>query len=257
MKIGSYKLSERQQVVGIIFLAVAALFGIIRFLLLPQVRQRRANVVQRQRMAQSPFAHLSAEGLRHAARHQSGLFDQLWQEWVASGDRLATFEHQHSLRKSEVGRIDFKVELFRTRQRLMRKSEALGISLLPIDLGMPDAVLQDAEARVLMIQLRAVEKLADLTLDRRIQRLLSIEPLAPREHRDSGRNHMFDEYPVEVEFEVSFENLYDLFNAVFEPEQIFVFRQVRIQAGATDSAPLRVKAIMSALIFEEPSPPRA
>lgn len=255
MKIGRLKLSERQQVVGIIVLAVIGLFAIVYFLLLPQARARRANAAQRERMAQSEYAHLSAEDLRLTARHQDALFDRSWDEWNRTIARLGTFAHQDALRKSEVGRIDFKVELFRTRQRLLRKSEALGISLLPTDLGMPDTVLQDAEARVLMIQLRAVEKLADLTLDRRIQRLLAIEPMPPTEHFDPHQNHSFDEYPVKVEFEVSFENLYDLFHAVFEPEQVFVFRQIRIQAGETAKALLRVSAIMSALIFEEPVPP--
>lgn len=257
MKIGSFRLSERQQVVGIIVLAGVGLFAIVYYLLVPQVRARRANTLLRQRMAADEYAHLSPDDLRLTAQHEVDLFDQGWQEWQETIQRLATFAHQDDLRKTEVGRIDFKVELFRQRQRLVRKSESLGISLLPTDLGMPDHVLQDAEARIMMIQLRAVEKLADLTLDRRIQRLISIEPLPPTEHNDLNNQHAFDEYPVKVEFEVSFENLYDLFHAVFEPEQIFVFRQIRVEAGATREAYLRVSAVMSALIFEAPTPPPA
>ena len=51
-------------------------------------------------------------------------------EWARTCERLATFANQAALRRSEPGRIDYKVELFRTRQRLVEKSDALGIQLI-------------------------------------------------------------------------------------------------------------------------------
>lgn len=259
MNIGSFhfKLSERQQVAVIIVVALLAIFLIWHILLRPQGRARRENEAMRRRLEQSDYRNMSIEGLKATERHYQGLYDRLWNEWQRTTARLATFANEEFLRKSEIGRIDFKVELFHTRQRLRAKSEALGIRLVPTDLGMPDAVMQNDEARVLMLQLRSVEKLADLTLDRRIERLLAIKPLPPVTRRDRDGNPLFDEYPVRVEFEVGYENLYRLFQAVFEPHQIFVFRHIHLQSGATPEAPLRIKAVMSALLFEEPQPPSA
>ena len=61
---------------------------------------------------------------------------------------------------------------------------------------------------------------------------------------------LLTEYPVQVEFDVAFDNLYLLFQAIFEQHQIFVFRNLRIEAGPMKQAPLRVSGVMSALLFE-------
>jgi hypothetical protein len=58
------------------------------------------------------------------------------------------------------------------------------------------------------------------------------------------------EYPVSAEFDVGFDNLYLFLQAIFETHQIFVFRNLRIEAGPTQQAPLRVSGVMSALLFE-------
>ncbi|MDD5706849.1 MAG: hypothetical protein PHR35_13075, partial [Kiritimatiellae bacterium] len=147
--------------------------------------------------------------------------------------------------------IDYKMALFQARADLLKRSEELGIQLIPQDLGLKDALGgSDAEVRTRMLQLRAVKKLADLTLDRRIQKLHAIEPLAPVKHAGPDQKTVFSEYPVRVEFDVAFDNLYLLFQAIFEQHQIFVFRNLRIEAGPTARAPLRVRAVMSALLFE-------
>lgn len=245
------RLSERQQVLLIIPLAIVALLGIWFYMVLPKY-QRRAEIERlRRQLENSPYSRLSMDNLRQAAERERDHERRLQAEWNQTVERLATFPNQDALRKSQPGRIDYKLGLFEARLRLVGKSDALGIQLIPQDLGLQDALGgRDEDVRLRMLQLRAVEKLADLTLDRRIQRLHAIQPLPAVDHPGPDKRTSFTEYPVRVEFDVGFDNLYMLFQAIFEEGQIFVFRNLRIEAGPTPQSPLRVKAVMSALLLE-------
>jgi hypothetical protein len=101
-----------------------------------------------------------------------------------------------------------------------------------------------------MLQLKAVELLADLTLDRQIQQLVAIYPMPPVQHVDAQGHKTFSEYPVRVECDVDFTHLYSFFQSVFEEDHVFTFRNLRIESGPTIEDKLRVKAILSALLFE-------
>jgi hypothetical protein len=251
MSAARLRISERQQVLLIIPLAIGALLGIWLGVLRPQFRKRAEIERLHRQLARSPYARLSMASLVQAAEQERDGGQLLDAEWGRTIERLASFEDQRDLRESEFGRIDYKMELFKSRAELLKRSEELGIQLIPQDLGLRDALGgSDAEVRVRMLQLRAVKKLADLALDRRIQKLHAIAPLAPVTHAGADRKTVFSEYPVRVEFDVDFENLYILFQAIFEQHQIFVFRNLRIEAGPTPRAPLRVRAVMSALLFE-------
>ena len=83
-----------------------------------------------------------------------------------------------------------------------------------------------------------------------INHLVRVVPLAPITHRDHAGETFMTEYPVEAEFDMDVAMLYRLYRAVFEPNQLFVFRQVRVNAGATRDSSLHVRAIVSALILE-------
>ena len=240
-----FRLSERTQVAGILVLALGGLFAIFRFLLLPQYEQRREIRALRAKLEADPSYHLSPAALRKAVELESNNTARIEGEWARTVERLATFANQASLR-----RIDYKVELFRTRQRLVEKSAALGIALLPTDLGIDDALKDQDKVRERVLQLKAVEKLADLTLDRRIERLTAIQPLPPVLHKAPDGRPCFDEYPVRVECDVPFDNLYTLFQSVFEENRVFAFRNLRIESGSRPNAPVRVTAVMSALVFE-------
>ena len=142
------------------------------------------------------------------------------------------------------------VYLSTIRQRLQEKSGELKIQLLPVELGLDETVTSGDAVRTRMLQLKAVEKLADLALDRQIQRLVEIYPLAPVVHTDKKGRRTFEELPVRMECDVDFEHLYTFFQSVFEENQVFTFRNVRIESGPTFDSKLRVKAILSALLFE-------
>jgi hypothetical protein len=245
-----FRLSEREQVIGIIVLAFAGLLTVWLLLVRPQARLAQENDSIRRQLGNSPYATMSMESLSQASERESAAGKRLAEEWRQARDRLATFSNQKTLRKTGFGRIDYKVELFRTRERLAGKSQALGIQLIPTDLGIDDALHSNEKIRERMLQLKAVEKLADLTLDRRIQRLVEILPLPPIEHKGPDKKATFDEYPVKVEFDADFDNLCQLFQAVFEEHQVFAFRNIRIESGPTVESRLRVKAVMSAFVFE-------
>jgi hypothetical protein len=246
----SLRLSERTQVALILFLTLGALFATWYFLLLPQSRMKAENASLLRQLEHNNSAHTSIPSLFKAVEVEIANAARLEQEWTQTADRLATFANQAALRRAEVGRIDFKVELFKTRQRLVEKSDALGIQLIPTDLGIDDAILSRDKIREHMLQLKTVEKLADLTLDRRIERLVSINPLPPAAYKSPDGKFCFDEYPVRVEFDVAFDNLYALFQSVFEENHVFAFRNVRIESGPRANSPVRVNAVMSALVFE-------
>lgn len=241
--------SERHQVVIIIVLSGVAIFGLWFFLLRPQAARRRQIGRQWERHQTSRYAHLSREDLIRERDAADANLRQVEAQWDDIRKRLSTYTMAEALIGARVGRIDYKVELLNERRRLAQKSEQLGIELIPRDLGMPTAVTTQKDARILLLKLRAIEKLADLALDRRIARLIALEPLDPLHHRLPGRDEVFlEEYPVQAEFDVSLEALYALMHAAFERHRFFVFRQVRVNAGLTPDDPLRVNAVMSALI---------
>ena len=250
-KLPRLRISERQQVLLIIPVAIVVMIMIWFWVLSPQFERRREIEELRAQLEKSAYAHVSLENLAKIERHERALGERLDDEWARTVGRLATFENQQTLLESEFGRIDYKMDLYRTRLRLSRRSEELGIPLIPRDLGLQDALGgRDAEVRIRMLQLRAVEKLVDLTLSRRIQKLHALHPLAPVSHTGPDKKLLLTEYPVQVEFDVGFDNLYLLFQAIFEQHQIFIFRNLRIEAGPAQQAPLRVSGVMSALLFE-------
>lgn len=245
------RISERQQVLLIIPIALAALAAIWFFVLYPQFERRHENENLRNQLAKSPYAKMSIQDLEKIAKHEEDLGRRTEKEWKATMDRLATFADLQNMRKSEFGRIDYKVELFQARLRLLRRSEELGVQLVPRDLGLKDALSGSEDAiRTRMFQLRTVERLVELTLSRRAIRLRSIHPMDPIVHQAGKGGPRCLEVPVSIDFEVAFDDLYLFFQSVFEANQVFVLRNIRVSAGPEVGAPLRVQAIMSSLIFE-------
>jgi hypothetical protein len=245
-----FHLSERLQVTLILLAAIGGCIAIWYFLLLPQSRMREETAALRRQLENSPFSHYSPHALRQALEAERATLACRSQAWLQITERLATFANQAALRRGDFARIDYKNELFLTRRRLVEKSEALGIQLVATDLGIDDALTDRDAIRERMLQLKAVEKLADLTLDRRIERLVAIEPLPPVTHKGPDGKIVFDEYPVKVACDISFDNLYALFQSVFEENRAFAFRNIRIASGHKPDAPVRVEAIMSAMVFE-------
>ena len=242
--------TERMQVVLILLFILVGAFLTVRFVLLPQREMEEQNRQVREQLDSSRYAHLSLTNMLALADHESVNLRILSNEWARIAERLATFPNQTVMRNTAVNRIDYKVQLYEIRQRLQEKSGELKIQLMPTELGLDESVASGDAIRVRMMQLKAVEKLADLTLDRQIQRLVEIYPLEPVQHSDKKGRKIFEEYPVRLECDVDFEHLFTFFQSVFEENQVFAFRNIRIESGPTFDSKLRVKAILSALLFE-------
>lgn len=242
--------TERAQVICIMLFIAAGLFCTIRFVVIPQQRMAEDNRNVRSRLAHSKFAAYSINGMQTVAEHELENLQKLSNEWARITARLSSFEDQKVVQDIGVNRIDYKVELYEIRERLKSKSRELNIPLVPEQLGLDESLKSGEGIRERMLQLKAVEKLADLNLDRQIQRLVEIYPLTPVEHLDKNGRLVFTEYPVRVECDIDFANLYTSFQSVFEENQVYAFRNIRVESGPTFDAKLRVKAILSALLFE-------
>lgn len=238
-------LSERQQVLLVIPAAAAAL-AVIGFLLVaPQLQRKREIRRLGEELSKKQYAARSMEELLSIAAHERELGDAAKAEWEETKRRISS--PSDTIPKEGVGRIDYKMELFKARSSLAAKSEELGIDLVPQDLGLRDTLgADDEEVKVRWLQLKTVESLVDTILGRQVYTLHAVSPLDPI--RNKGGK--FTEYPVEVDFEVAFEDLYVFFQSVLEEGRVFFVRNFRAQSGEVASAPLRVKAVVSSVIFE-------
>jgi len=236
--------TERMQVILILLFVILSVFLTVNFVVLEQLRTAEANRNLRDKLENSQYASQSFANMHTIADQARANLLILSNEWVQIAERLATIKKEEV--KGEI--IEFKVKLYEVRDRLQKKSEKLKITLLPTEF-VDELLTKDEDVQMRMLQLSAVERLADLTLDRQIQKLVEIYPLPPVQHVDKQGNTTFTEYPVRVECDVDFSHMYEFFQVVFEENKVFVFRNFRIESGPTFDSKLRVKAIMSALLF--------
>lgn len=244
--------SERQQVVAIIFGTVAIIAALWFLALLPQNVQRRyleRQIADKRAELERKKLLFSEDVLREMKRAEAETGRQLEDEWRRLTKRLAVIEPNGGGEAGRVGHIDFKVALYEARFRMNRKARNLGIEL-PRNLGMEETVPAGEDARKLLFQLRAVERLADTALDLKVAGVRALEPLPPIRHSGPGGAVFLEEYPVRVRFEGDIRKVFDWFSATLESNRTFAVRGVRIE-GAPRAAPqsLTVTAVMSALHF--------
>lgn len=239
--------------VAIIVSAGAAISLLWFFLLLPMNRHRHQLeddiVTMSSELAQKNYFFGEAALERRLAEESSN-YETLRQEWRKTAAALQAYTPKEDMETSTVAHIDFKVALFDVRQRLLKKSKTLGVSL-PRDIGVDEAVESNDDAYQRMLQLRVVEKMLDLALDLKIKTVREIRPLPPVRHRSGpAREEFFTEYPLELDLFGSMDNLYELMAAVLEPGHVFVLRGLRLEpVTATKTDLFTIKAVMSAMLF--------
>jgi len=237
--------TERMQVILVLVFVVVSAFLTINFIVLKQLDTREQHQNQTQEMSSNPYASQSTENMVTTKGHEQTNLQSLSNEWVQIAERLASLQSQEV--KDTI--IDYKVQLYEVRERLQKKSDELKIKLIPTEF-MDETLSSDEDTHTRILQLNAVELLANLALDRQIQQLVEIYPLTPISHIDKKSQKTFTEYPVRVECDVDFTHLYSFFQTVFEENRVFIFRNIRIESGPTFDSKLRVKAILSALLFD-------
>ena len=249
---GGFHLSERNQILLFLVVIVGILVAVWRFSFHGIAVQKEENRAIRAKLEKSGFLHQTREALEATIAHETAVHAQLTSEWSNTVDRLAASISGNALYgRSNVLAIDYRVHLLQTRTRLDRKAGQLGIRLGAGELGMSEEVFSNDDPRKLMVQLQTVEHLVDLALDRRIRTLVTVVPKEPIEYHDPKGALLFEEFPVDVEFDIDFDEFYDLFRVVFEEGHVFVFKNIRITSGASGKAPLRVRAVLSALVFNQ------
>ena len=244
--------SERQQVLAVILMAGVLIFALWFFALTPLTTRQRLleREIEGMRTQLAFKNYYLGEGVladKKVAAQKANR--ELHDQWIAMVDRLSSSSNREAMAQSP-GNIDFKVELFNVRHELLKKARALNIGLPP-DLGIEAAVHSNEDARKLMLQLRTVEGIVDLTLDQKITVLRNIRPRPQILHKlESTGEPYLEEYPVEIEFYGTLANLYDLFNASLDLDRVFVLRQLRIEAASPNKPDvLNVSAVLSGLVF--------
>jgi hypothetical protein len=244
--------SERQQVLAIILMAGVAIFALWFFLLLPQTRERRKLSAQiaatESELVKKSFLN-DEETLRTIKAREDEHTGALLAQWTDVANRLGTFSNQQDLVAAAVDRIDFKVQLLRLRGKLKDKADFEKIKL-PRDLGMTDFVGSNEDARKLLIQLGAVAKLVDLTLDLNIATVRNIEPLQPIPHSaDIAGGRFLEEYPVRIEYLGPLDSFFDLLHATLKSPNAFILKGLRIESADQRGRTVKVNAVLSALLF--------
>lgn len=244
--------SERQQVLAIILMAGIAIGLLWFFILIPQTRQRSKLNAQidamRAELAQRSFLR-DLDTLKVFNDGELSYTKELLGQWSDLASRLATFSNQSQVVSADVGSIDFKVALLDIRSRLLRKAREANISL-PRDLGMPERVTSNEDARKLLLQVRSVEKLVDLSLNLSISSVRNIEPMAPILHgAEIAGGNFLEEYPVRIELQGRLDGVYELLRAILQPGTPFMLKALRIESVDPRGSALKVNAVVSALLF--------
>lgn len=99
-------------------------------------------------------------------------------------------------RKDEEARIDFKVALFETRERLVKRADDLGL-WIPEDLGLSETIDGDEDTETRLWQLVTVAHLIEGALNQNLPSIDYLKPLPPPPDTE-GNVWVYREYPVEI-----------------------------------------------------------
>jgi Tfp pilus assembly protein PilO len=226
-----------------IWFAVLSPFNSERRRLETRIEEIKAQLLSKD-FLRSPDT-LQAELDRESQRNTA-----LLKEWNSITRRIAGFAGLTKILTQDFGNIDYKIALIEGRDRLRTKALNMDIGL-PKDIGMDMKVSSNEDARKLMLQLCAVEKLVDMALDLKIKTVRFVEPMEQCAHSTTVSREVFiEEYPVKIQLYGTMENLYAFFDAITRQNHFFVLKQLRIET-ASENKPdiLNITAVMSALLF--------
>ncbi len=233
-------------------LVIVLLAGLVLWPL--SAKKRRLEMLIREmsaRLAQHNYGgDESTLNERKANEQRANL--KLRTQWNELVSRLSVFPDQRAIANSVVGHIDYKVALHHHREKLMLKSKTVAIPM-PYDLGMDETIGSDQDARKLMFQLKAINKVVDIVLDSDTKRITRIAPLPSLQHKVGDEENeavYLEEYPVFISREGDMESLYGLIHLFLNEGNTCIFRHMRIQSmDAGDNGLLQIDAVLSALVF--------
>ena len=244
------RLTERQffllSLSGIVVLVLGLYLGFLRPKLRERARLREQIESKTRQLEQSGYLLGEAPLLRKKRRVETQYL-ALVDEWQTVTRRLAAFDRENLV---DVAKIDYKWYLRLTRERLRKKAGAQNIDV-PALLGLPDLIASNDEARELMLQLLAVEKLVDTAIEYGIADIRSIDPLPPVDHRVGEEGDVYmEEYPLRVIFEGDMKRLYRLWEAMFEPGRAMMLRNIAMEkTSLRDPDAVRMTATLASFLF--------
>ncbi len=244
---------KNQQVALVIACAGGAIFLFWYFVLWPLNQKRRVlennNIALSEKLAGQRYGR-DVETRTQRKTAEASAHESLRSQWRDMSKRLAAFPDQKELATAWVGHIDYKRAFHEVSQLLRRKSTTVAV-LLPKSLGMSDEVTSDADARKLMLQLRAMEKAVSIALDLKIERITRIAPLPPQPYLAGETPEVFiEEYPVFLSFTGKIDALHQLFKIILKQPDACVFRNIRIEKNDTQrESVLNIDVVLSSLVF--------
>jgi len=247
------RLSERQffvlSLTGILILVGGMYMGILRPKLLER-NQLRSQIQNRTQQLEASGYLLGEGPLLRKKRAVDQEVQELVEEWDAVTEGLTAFANQKQWRTVDVAKIDYKFYLFATRDRLRKKARGQNIDV-PVELGMSDEIFSNEVARELMLQLLAVESLVDTAIEYGIADIRSIEPLPPVSHQvEEATEPYMEEYPLEVIFEGDMKRLYRLWEAMLQPGNAMMLRNIAMSKTSKDRPDeVRMTATLSSFLF--------
>ncbi|MGQ9663625.1 MAG: hypothetical protein ACUVWX_15035 [Kiritimatiellia bacterium] len=246
--------SQRQQVLAVLLIAGAVIIALWFFVMTPLNRERRRleREIAEMRSQLARKNYLLGEEVLQAKKMEALREAALLQnEWRDTIDRVAlpvTLEEQD---EGGVERIDYKMAWLEACYRLTRKARDLNVALPPDVVGISPEVTTAEDPYKLMLQLRAAEKLLDAAMDLKINAIKSIKPLAPIPHTHGSAQEVYlEEYPIQISFYGTLENMYKFLSAICQPGQVFAVRRMKIDAASASKPKLlAVTAEVTAFIF--------
>ncbi|WFB34418.1 hypothetical protein P3T73_09615 [Kiritimatiellota bacterium B12222] len=249
------QLSERQffllSLAGVSALILILFFGVLRPKLVERT-QLREEVASKTQLLQSS-GYLLGEGPLLKRKQEIESQVTLWlNEWKVVTEHLSSFANQAEWQSQDVATIDYKTYLYDIRRSLSEKAEQQNISV-PTYMGMTDLLESNDVAREKMLQLLAVEKLVDTSIEYGIADIRSIVPLTPIAHTIGNTDVVYmEEYPLRVIFEGPMSGLFRLWEAMFQKEKAMLLRNIAMEKTSLKNADeVRMTATLSSFLFME------
>ncbi len=243
----------RQQVPAVMLLATGAILLFSYSYLLPLNRKKRDLQRQNEQKWQEVLKQNYGRDEASISRRKDlelQLHEKLRSEWALFVERSSAFPKNRRLLGAAVGHIDFKRELYDTRQRLVREAKRVSVAL-PDNLGMTEQVASDQDARELVLQLHAVEKVVRIVLELDVNEIYRVKPL-PRLEYAVGKAEVpyLEEYPVFISFHGKMAALNSLFDTLGHDGKACFFRHLRIEKPDRHrQSILDVSMVLSSFVF--------
>jgi len=210
---------------------------------------REIRSLQQQALTRRGIAESEAAALRTREAQLSSRLDN-WRK------QLAPLEQDPVLTsglENDEARIDFKVALFETRQRLRAKAEKNEL-WIPDDIGLRDTIAEGEDTETRLWQLAAVAHLIDGALSVELPSIDYLNPI-PWDETVPGDELQYEEYPVELSVLCSYREWLTLLEHFSTKRPYLALRRFSVEVDRPyPGTMLSVQAVYAGSRLTEPMP---